>query len=94
LFTVLLRGWASARPSSDAVSVLCGVLLLSACSSWHGGGCSRLDRFYRQARARAGRWMVPASRAWHIVIVIVRIGSSFSFPGGGKAVREKKRRLP
>ena len=43
--TVLLRGWASARPSSDAVSVLGGVLLPSACSSWHGGGCSRLDRF-------------------------------------------------
>jgi hypothetical protein len=84
LLTVLLRGWASARPSSDAVSVLGGVLLPSACSSWHGGGCSRLDRFYQQARARA----------WHIVIVIVRIGSSFSFPGGGKAVREKKRRLP
>jgi hypothetical protein len=94
LFTVLLRGWASARPSSDAVSVLCGVLLPSACSSWHGGGCSRLDRFYRQARARAGSLDGPCVRAWHIVIVIVRIGSSFSFPGGGKAVREKKRRLP
>jgi hypothetical protein len=47
-------------------------------------GVPRLDRFYQQARARA----------WHIVIVIVRIGSSFSFPGGGKRRGEKKRRLP
>jgi hypothetical protein len=38
----------------------------------------------RQARARAGSLDGTCVRAWHIVIVIVRIGSSFSFPGGGK----------